>query len=320
MIGGCNAIFGVDDLEVGTVPPVAPASGGGGIAGEGGAAPTTTSVGGGGAGGSGGMMAAGGSGGAGGTLAPLEDRGLVVRYYLDEAASGQGPADVLDAAPNPLDLPITYVPGLEYVETSTGRGLHWTIQGLQAGAQIPVTGTKVQTEINGRTEATVEVVVDARTPMLPSGSIFRIGDQGTANSDLGLLVRNQTYPNLDLDDQNPGSDAQALWDFDMVAAGRLVMHVVIDTTQPALEDRMRLWIDGVQAVDLMNPPVTMEPPSQNDPIPIGDDRIFNLGNRGDLERPLTGVIYYLALYNVAMTDAERDNNLAVLTVSDDHPQ
>ncbi|KKK96202.1 hypothetical protein LCGC14_2665080, partial [marine sediment metagenome] len=39
---------------------------------------------------------------------PLVDTELLARFFIDEAASGNGPTDLLDASGNNYDVPIQY--------------------------------------------------------------------------------------------------------------------------------------------------------------------------------------------------------------------
>ena len=55
---------------------------------------------------------------------PLVDTGLIVRYYIDEAASGQGPTAVLDGSGvgADFDLAITYAAALNYTGEDDRNG------------------------------------------------------------------------------------------------------------------------------------------------------------------------------------------------------
>ena len=128
------------------------------------------------------------------------------------------------------------------------------------------------------------------------------------------------WPNLDINDDISGFDSQSLWDYDLTQGGGLVVQVVIDTSEAAVLDRSKLWVDGVQIQDLMNPPVTMLPPA-----PERDDQYRQRASH-DVWQPrrqrprVDGRHLLLALYNVAQTDLERENNRAALTANDDAPQ
>src|SRR5690606_7765202 len=95
------------------------------------------------------------------------------------------------------------------------------------------------------------------------------------------------------------------WQVDL--ATRSVVALVLDTTQPAEDDRARLYVDGVlQPLDLSMQPLLPLP--ANDTIVIGASDYVCVGNRFSGGRTLQGAIYYAAYYGAALTEAElRDN-------------
>ena len=46
---------------------------------------------------------------------PLVDEGLLVRYFIDEADSGQVPTQLVDSAPSPLPLDLHYTTVMNFV-------------------------------------------------------------------------------------------------------------------------------------------------------------------------------------------------------------
>ena len=84
----------------------------------------------------------------------LVDTGLQVRYYIDEAASGQMPDDVLDGSGvgADFDLAITYdSTDLNYQEISGDRGLENTDVATLARAEKAINDTddKIRNNIGG---------------------------------------------------------------------------------------------------------------------------------------------------------------------------
>ena len=166
------------------------------LAPRGDAAVTTTTASTGGAGGVGatagfgGAAVTGGNGGIGGAaggmggspLTALHDRGLTTRYYIDEAGSGRGPDELIDAAPDPLTLSLDYgstaappiggaggtggmmgtggsEPNWSFTEVDGNRGLSSLVPHRSGGASAGLSAPKLQA-LDGATEATIECVVD----------------------------------------------------------------------------------------------------------------------------------------------------------------
>ncbi len=99
------------------------------------------------------------------------------------------------------------------------------------------------------------------------------------------------------------------------ALGRIVIHGVLDTTEPSPSDRVRLYIDGV---DQGAGTVDERPPDEMSTITIPNG-MYVLGNRNDNNASLGGHIYYCALYSTALTADEVAQNAAILLVDDDTP-
>lgn len=330
---GCNAIFGVSDKEIGdanvggSAQGGSPATGGnGGSPGVGGAPGTggqpqggggnaaggdNTGGGGKGAGGDGGM------GGSGGSPPVLVDRGLVVRYFIDEAATGTGPQAVRDSGPAPaLDLTLSY-DNMQYVQASTGRGIE--LSGNHDGYAAAPTpdGTKIRDVFDGALESTMEIVLDVAGDNA-LGYPFFLQQDGDLDGRFGLGIDGDT-PYFEYNQDSPGlQDVSALWDPNLKAAGRVVAHVIVDTTLPNEEDRITFFVNGVQAGN-QTPNVALIPPAQNEGVDTCANCSLIIGNRLAGTHPFRGVVYYAAIYNVALTANERQNNVDLLMVNDDTP-
>ena len=259
----------------------------------------------------------GGQGGAGGApVGALVDDGLLVRYYLDEAASGQLPALALDAAPDPLHLPFTYTPGMTYVEIGGHRGLAWNAAELDGRASIPAADTKLVMQLTSLIEATIEVVVRIDAVSMSNSRISHIG----TDSESGRF----TLSTNDVDQLKffwrPGGDAQpipilaGLWQVGFDTVGRVVLHVVLDTSAPVAADRLRLFVGGALAL-----PLPATPPAAGESIQISNANHFTIGNREIGMRSFQGELYYSAMYTKALSEADVLNNAAVLADSDDSP-
>ncbi len=311
--------FDWDALDPRPVGPETLAAGGAGGAGEGGKAT-------GGSGGRGG----GGAGGAGGQPPALIDRGLVTRYFLDEAAQGMMPTQVVDAAPDPLSLTIRYGevslppmggaggmggaagtggsgPNLSWVEEEGQRGLRFRAKNRSGDASVRIENTKL-TVMDGLTEATIECVarVEGVGGINVCNRIFHYGLDS-----FGTLTL--CAPNQSISFRLNGVEVED-WNVDYDALGRMVLHAVLDTSREA-PDRVLLYINGSdqgvgEQIDA--------PPAALEPIVFGGGRQM-IGNRPSEDASLRGAIYYCAMYSVAFTAAEVLNNADLLMANDDRP-
>jgi hypothetical protein len=319
LLAGCNALFGVDGLEY---RGASAAQGAGGAGGASTSAPASSSTGGGAASGGGTSSSAGGAGGGGGLPQGVlaGDDAVVVRYYFDDqAAAGGGPPLALhDAAPDPLDLPITYGNNVGFVDTPTGAALEFGPNSPDARASELIVGTKVESRLTGSTQATIEVVVEMDGA---PNSMPRMLDitNFTNNPDVSLRMEGTTgMLSLDLLDESGSTAHSALWNVDLRLVGRAVLHATIDTALGDADDRLRAYIDGAS---LQSATVGMYsvagPPAQNTTLSFKNGATMAVGNRVALQREMEGRLYYLAIYERALSAAEIDHNAALLDAADD---
>ena len=309
----CNAVSGIGDYEFGAAGATATPSGSGGTGGSGGAGNASST---GGAAGSvqtggGGTTGSGGSGGSGGSAPTLVDRGLVVRYHVDEAGSGQGPSELIDAAPSPLNLAMTYSPELSFTSASSNRGLVWTAAGSQGDGRVSIGGTKFHNSLHGSTAATIEAVVDvSAVGTAGNWHITTVGPGGNAG-DLSLHLTGATSVRLSWRSAtNIGT-----WNVPITTVGRVVLHAVLDTTEPTATMRTRLYVDGQTAGASSG-----TPPTLNDTVDLSASTAFVLGNGvGSTTLSIGGTIFYVAYYSSALSAQEVATNTALLLSSDDSP-
>lgn len=260
-----------------------------------------------------------GTGGSGGEPVPgLVDRGLLVRYYLDEAAMGQDPSMVEDAAPDPLPLALDYglaagggapVYNLAFAEVDGRRGLAWSDKLRSGGASAPLGGTKLNA-LDGVTAATLEAVFDLDDGG-GSGICSRLIQVGVdAFGTFTICLESNQHPSFRLN----GSQVEE-WSVDVIARPRAVLHLVMDTSQADPEARVRLFLDGtdVGPGDVMN-----TPPGDGDVIVLSGGEMA-IGNRESGDASPQGTIFYAAVYGEALTDDEVAGNAQVLLSSDDPP-
>jgi hypothetical protein len=235
---------------------------------------------------------------------------LVVRYYLNEAASGTVPDQFLDSGPGePMHLNFVKFSGnMTYTNETTGRGLNSASTGLADGGQwTNVNGTKLRTAIEGNTQGTVEFVGDftefnanyTRLFWIDNGSGGGRFAVGGANANGNVRVSF----NGDYDDTT----------YEMDNAGRHVYHVVFNSSLGTAADRLQLYVDGVYqesfAVDV----------GLNETNTGLDSREFWVGNRSGGSRTFQGSLYYVAYYNTALSPTEIATNAALLISNDDGP-
>jgi hypothetical protein len=306
-LGACNAAFGVDELQY--VSPVAQGgdgSGAGGTPGSGGA-PS-------GVGGMGGAGGIGGIGGAGGATSPLASRGLLVRYFLDE---DQDVAAVEATSPIPFALPIVPSANLALANIAGHGGMQWAMVGGDgyAGAVLAssTAGADVLAALSGANMVTLEFVADVQQT---NGAFGRFVHAGAPSTSGRLSV--STMQNTDALILSFNDVASVNWDAELIANGRAVYQLVIDSTQATAADRARLYVNGAFV-----PPATV---GSNSTLVldasvsfIENNDALVLGNRSGGDRSLGGTLYYAAIYKGVLTDSELLQNRDILLASDDAP-
>ncbi|WP_437565958.1 LamG-like jellyroll fold domain-containing protein [Sorangium sp. So ce542] len=313
------------ELRLGELPGAASGAGGGGSSAAGGDALS----GGGGAAGGGtagaGAAAGGGSGGggAGGLDCALDascltDDGLVVRYFLDEAATGSAPAQVEDAAAAPMPLALTYGPEMSFAaDGAAHRGLSWTAAGADGRASALIDGTKIQSALQGTVAGTIEAVLRVAEVVEGGSRIVHIGMDAEGGR---FTLRSETPGQIVL--WWNGDFCGGAWDAELPE--RAVMHGVFDSTvQEPAADRVRLYINGAPARRRNSVGgycgMHVSVPPLGTTLDFPDGRHLVLGNRELGGRTFSGALYYAALYARALTAAEIERHAAALLHGDDRP-
>lgn len=274
-------------------------------------------------GGGGGGANAGGAGGIGpegGSMmlhpGSLVDDGLVARYYLDEADSGQTPTEAIDAAPNPLNLALRYVgdpaamePAMTYIEDMSGnRGLNFSQVGMDDVAYVAIDTTKIATMLQGGTTLTYEIVADIQGVSSSTSRLSHIGTNG--DHTFTFSASQLTHVHLTVNNQS-GFDAPAL----LGSLGRAVYHAVFDSNEVEPADRVRFYVNGSPL-----PTLTVSSSlSQGTVIDLDVGKFYAIANREEGARTFEGTMYYSAIYNVALTSEQIIQNTGLLLVDDDLP-
>jgi hypothetical protein len=249
--------------------------------------------------------------------AQLVDTGLVVRYYIDEAASGTTPTTVVDASSNSYDLTtVNYGSGnMAYTEVSGNRGLEATATtGTQrASRAIDNTSDALRDALAGAQQITLEIVFTPDAVAAGGGRVFGINGRAGENGELMLKAGALTDGNilLSFNDVNYPLNGLAL-----TAGARVVLHVVIDSTQATAADRLEWSVNGSALADSG----TSIP--LNETLALGSDQdiiAFNRENTGSFDRSMDGVVSYAAVYAYGFTNTDVTTNYDILTLDDDTP-
>ena len=307
-LAGCHLAGGLSGLEY-----VDDAGAAGGTTTTGGTGATGATGATGGTGGIGGMGGTGTAGGGdGGTAtggAPaLDDSGLIVRYFIDEADSGTV-AELQDSAPSPLPLSIVASSVMSFTEIGGNRGLTWNAIGLDDRASVAIDGTKIHQRLQGSTTATIELVLDLREATTSASRISHIG-WDTENGRLTLRTRDAQLILFHVSDGVPVGE----FPVDLAGSGRVVIHAVVDTDLTTPSDRARLYVDAAPVAATGGTPQAL-----GATIDLSTGRHYVLGNREIGGRSFVGEMFYAALYDEALDPGTIANNTAALQLSDDHP-
>lgn len=244
----------------------------------------------------------------------LVSRGLLTRYFIDEATAGRAPAVLEDSAPDPLPLTITYAENGAFVDTDDNRGLRWSSITETGKAQASlVEEGKVWLALDGSTRGTIELVVDV-DQSLAGSRLSHIGE----NQDSGVFTLRLDDDGITLVWNNDVArgGGEVVWNVPVLERDRTVMHVVFDTTLGNADDRVKLYLDGeVQTA------TGGAPPDQNDTIVIVNNSSteYTLANREADGRSIAGTLFYASMYSTALDQAEVEHNFAILNTNDDGP-
>lgn len=237
----------------------------------------------------------------------LVDRGLVARYFIDEAASGQTPTSLTDSAPSPLSLPLTFGQAT-FTEVNGHRGLQWAANTSSGKGEISLAGTKFLQQLVPARTVTIEVVVQI-TSSGGSGNESQITGMRGSNPDFMLTSLNGT----DIRFFKPFGSEGATWSNVNAAQQRMVLHLVFDSQQANPSDRIDLFVNGLGIIKTAS-----FPPAMGQTVGLGGSDEFMLGNRQQSDRSIAGTIFYVAYYQVALNDTEIASNAQRLLSNDDH--
>ena len=240
------------------------------------------------------------------TAPGLVSDGLLVRYFIDEAASGQTPIRLEDSAPSPLTLVLTYTNALNFAEPAPDhRALRWTAAGDDGRASAPIDGTKISTQLDPSTTFTIELVTHLRGNGAGQNRFISIANGTSTYGSVALITNDLVSLRLHL------GTSTIYWNVPF-AQGRLVLHVVVDTNVATPEDRALLYIDGAPQVRTSgtSPTLGYTPPLLNSDY-------LTIGNVEGAGRSPEGDVFYAAMYTKALTPQQVASNAQLLIANDD---
>ena len=238
----------------------------------------------------------------------LIDRGLVLRYFMNEAASGTTPTMLLDSADAPLPLPITFGQAT-FVEDNGHRGLRFPASQSSGKAEVSIgSSSKLANLMAPARTVTIEVVAQIDNAGAAGGANeSQITGMRGGNPDFMLTAIGTT----DLRFFRPFGNVGATWN-GVHDQQRMVLHLVFDSTQVDSATRIELFKNSA-----LVPKTTSSPPAQGQQVGLGGSDDLVIGNRQQADRSIQGTIFYVAYYNVALSSEEISTNAQHLIVDDD---
>lgn len=238
---------------------------------------------------------------------------ILFEYLLNEASSGNTPANALDSGPHSANLPINYNSGdIEYGSNAEGNGLNFlaTASSSPASAQGLITAA-LAAALNGKTTITLYI------------------KHNTANQDaflLDLFNGSNRFISYVLAVTGLHSfDFGGFWGFAYYNAQPMTC-LRFDTSAANIADRFKIYtLDGSNNLSQITPdggyPADSALP-QNTPI-NGSDTISEantnlvLGNRFDQDANANGLFKYVGMVDEAQSEAQITAALQALAADDD---
>ncbi|MEM9862814.1 MAG: hypothetical protein AAF938_14540 [Myxococcota bacterium] len=246
----------------------------------------------------------------------LTNRGLLLRYFLDEA----GLSEPRLSSDGRLPLSSRGTTSLEALSLPTGRGIRFGARSRDDGYCNSEPSVLIS-ELSGTT-GTIEMVATLRAGVEPGSRLVETGARqlwsftlaiagAVSSGDLRLeFIMNESRINHG--------------EWPIVGGSRHVYTVTVDTMQADSQERVRLYIDGVRVPnnDARSNESGSDSLPQGTPIEIAEDARTCIGNRyldeltGGARTP-EGEISYAAYYRSALTPDEVAANAARLLANDD---
>ncbi len=245
---------------------------------------------------------------------PLTERGLVLRYFLDE---NMNTTDIVDRSPSSNRFALSISNGTARptrTQSPLGRALSWSAgAGTGGAAASDVRNSDFLSDFSGTQQATVELMIDVdnTTDYLAGSSyLFWIGRRQHNTGYFTVFAsNNRLYFGYD-------TFRELSWPLDLrtLAPGPHLITLRFDSTA---QDKLDFFLDGVQfpeASDFTlrnNHSFTINTPAST---------FVALGNRATTigsGRSFEGEMHYAALYNERLTSQEIAANYARLILDHD---
>jgi osmotically-inducible protein OsmY len=243
----------------------------------------------------------------------VDPAALLGRYWFNEAPSGQGPATVIDDQASPINLAVTYDTPVNWTVQNGHRGIGAPVATHVGVALGDVTGTKYTTNLDGATQ----------------GSFVTVAEWGTSATTQRIIGFDQGGGRVAMTEVRGNGDFQfrfrtTLGTFTIYWGGsawadstRRVFHVVLNTNEAVQEDRVKLYMNGVDQGNGTSGGGTW--PTAGEVLDFGANPALVALNRStDLARPLNGTLYYYAAYSGVLTPAQVTASAAALALDDDN--
>ncbi len=243
--------------------------------------------------------------------AALLNEEVLVRWFIDESASGQGMGTVLGHDGYAFDLELIDDQGSPvFVEPEAGqRGLLFEQVVSAARLEGVLANTELNEDLAGRQALTIELVLQTDPLDEPRVSTFLyLGRDNQSGTLIGTSMDGVVQV-VQLVDAVASATVTSVR---TVGPGqRYVLHVAFDLGGP---EPLVFYVNGTRENAIVDPGI-----AQDTKLPPPPTSRIIVGNCWQGGRANIGVIHYAALYGVAFDDAQAAHNAAALLLSDDQP-
>ncbi len=236
---------------------------------------------------------------------------LVGRYWLNEAPSGQVPTTVYDDQASPLNLSVTYDANMAWTLNNGHRGLTSSV--VHAGiASANAAGTKYVTNLDGATQATFVTVME-----WGAGNADRMAGFQESDGTRVFQLMTKSGGDIELRYRAQVEYTRMYWPGTWDDGVRRVFHAVYDSDDATLNDRVRLYVNGVdQGTPTL---ISGNMPPVSDGLDFGAATVeLAVMNESDLSNGLPGSVFYYAVHTGEMTDGEISTEATALLADDDN--
>ncbi len=245
------------------------------------------------------------------TSPALSDDGLLARYYLDDPG-------VLANQVEPLPLTVALDGGEpKQCEPRAGTaGLCWTRVGRDSMAVAEIAGSSLENELSNSTQLTIELVFTLNAGQEDGSRVLQLGAKDGSQDALTIVADSDDGGLLGF----TFGTARLSTSF-VTPRERAVVHATASTTRVVQQNRIKLYIDGVEAV-LGIAPCGGDPcnfPAQDAALAV-NAWFFTVGNSPSGQRSISGVVHYVAIYDRPFTKERIDWHHKILAMSDDTPE